>query len=161
VSTGAGPEYNRVHHLARKLLLDACVRCSATKRLQAALNPEAPVEHLHKDPVSGCMYSMDPADYLTICQPCHRVMDLVEGRPYCSNGHTYTPENTGSATGNARRCLTCHREQETVRRADPGVRARKSAADRDYRRRNPMTAEQKERKLELQRVRRARERTQP
>lgn len=156
----AGPEYNRVHHLARKLLLDACARCGATERRQAALNPEAPAENLHKDPVSGCMYSTDPADYLTLCQPCHRIVDLVEGRPRCSNGHEYTPGNTGSAPGNARRCLTCHREQEAARLADPEARARKNAVDRDYRRRVPMTDAQKERKLELQRVRRAREKVQ-
>lgn len=156
----AGPEYNRVHHLARKLLLGACIRCRATERLQAALSPGAPVGNLRKDPVSGCMYSMDPADYMTLCQPCHRIMDLVEGRTHCSNGHEYTPENTGAAPGNARRCLACHRDEEAKRLSDPEARARKQAADREYRRRNPITPEQHVRRMEMQRAHRARKKAQ-
>lgn len=155
----AGPEYNHVHHLARKLLKESCERCPATTRLQAALRPDADEDHLRVDPVSRCAYSVDPADYMTLCQPCHRVMDLVEGRPQCANGHDYTPGNTSVLRNGARRCLTCHREQEAARRTDPDIRARKNATDREYRRRNPMTPEQKERKLELQRIRRARGRS--
>lgn len=155
----AGPEYNHVHYLARKRLKDRCERCSATDRLQAALRPDADEEHLRVDPVSRCAYSTDPADYMTLCQPCHRRMDLVEGRTHCKHRHAYTPENTTVLRNGARRCLACHRAQETERLQDPDARARKNAADREYRRRVPMTAEQKARKIELQRVRRARERS--
>lgn len=151
----AGPEYNRVHHLARKLLKDRCARCSATDRLQAALRPDADEEHLRVDPVSRCAYSVDPADYMTLCLPCHRRLDLVEGRTHCRNRHPYTPENTSVKRDGSRRCLTCHREQEADRMADPEYRERKRAANRG----RVLTPEQKERKLELQRIRRARGRS--
>lgn len=152
MSTGAGPEYNRVHYLARKLLKESCERCPATTRLQAALRPDAPEDNLRMDDISRCAYSVDPADYLTLCQPCHRRMDLVEGRTHCKHQHAYTPENTAIRRDGSRRCPACHRAQETERLQDPDARARKNAADRGRR----LTPEQKARKLELQRVRRAR-----
>lgn len=101
------------------------------------------------------MYSTDLADYMTLCQPCHRVMDLVEGRPQCTNGHNYIPENTGIKKDGSRNCRRCSRERMAERLKDPEIRARKNAADREYWRRNPMTPDQRARKTELQRVRRA------
>lgn len=44
-------------------------------------------------------------------------------KTHCPQGHEYTPENTGRASGGARRCLTCKRLDSRRRRA-----ARKAAA---------------------------------
>lgn len=38
-------------------------------------------------------------------------------RDFCERGHAFTPENTGTKPNGSRRCLTCHRERETARRA--------------------------------------------
>lgn len=148
--------YNAAHHQARKHKADECERCGSSERLEVALRPDADPDHLEINESTGCRYSHHTDDYMTLCRPCHMHMDLVEGRTHCARGHEWTPENTSTLHGK-RRCLTCHREDEAARLADPEVRARKNAQDRTYRKLHPMTAEQKARKLELQRIRRARQ----
>lgn len=154
LEAGTSREYANIHHAARKAIAAACEQCEA-KPVQAALRHDVDPDRLRVDPDTGCAYSIEAADYHALCIPCHRRLDLVEGRPYCASGHEYTPENTSIRTDGARRCLTCHRDQERARTNDPEVRARKNARDREYRQTNPMTETQKARKLELQRQRRA------
>jgi hypothetical protein len=157
VEIGALAGYNRVHYAARKMIAgSACEQCGASGVvIQAALRPGIEQAKLHAEPRTGCLYSDDPADYHPLCIPCHRHLDMIESRPACVNGHEFTPENTSIRRDGSRRCLTCHREQEQERKSDPAARARKNAADREYHRAHPMTAEQKARKVELQRIRRA------
>jgi hypothetical protein len=40
-----------------------------------ALNPAALKENLRLDPQRNCRYSIDPADYITLCNRCHYRMD--------------------------------------------------------------------------------------
>jgi hypothetical protein len=68
-------EYDSIHRHARKRMRKACQRCRSTARLQAALNPAALKENLRLDPLRNCWYSVDPADYLTLCSRCHFRMD--------------------------------------------------------------------------------------
>lgn len=44
-----------------------------------------------------------------------RAPNYVGNRTHCPAGHEYSPENTNTSCGR-RRCLTCHRERETIRR---------------------------------------------
>jgi hypothetical protein len=147
--------YGQIHFMARKALGDSCERCDATERLQAALRLDAAPEQLRTDPASGCAYSINVRDYWTLCQPCHRRLDLVEARPTCTRGHEYTPDNTYVRSDGTRRCRRCQREGEAARLADPAKRETKRERDRERRALTPLTAEQKARKLELQRRRRA------
>lgn len=155
IDVGTSREYNRIHYMARKTIGAACEECGSTEAIQAALRHDAEPARLRIDATTGCAYSTDVTDYHALCVACHRRRDLVDGRPECSNGHEYTPENTSIRSDGSRRCLTCHREQESARNEAPSTRAAKNARDREYREANPMTKEQKDRKLELQRKRRA------
>lgn len=146
-------EYARAHYAARKCLRAICERCGAAGKLEAALRPDAPAERLALDPNIKCLFSAEPADYFTLCVPCHRTLDRVELRPKCRRGHAYTADNTSIKTDGSRRCLTCHRENEARRMADDEARARKNERDRL---RPPLSAEQKARKVALQRLRRQR-----
>jgi hypothetical protein len=67
--------YESVHRMARTRLRKACERCGATTRLEAALRPTAPQSNLRLDEARRCWYSVSPADYGTLCVPCHRRMD--------------------------------------------------------------------------------------
>jgi hypothetical protein len=67
--------YDTVHRLARERLRHACQRCRSTVRLQAALNPSAPVSNLRLDAQRNCWYRMDAGDYMTLCSRCHFRMD--------------------------------------------------------------------------------------
>ena len=156
--TRATSAYARVHYAARKALGPACERCGATRRLEAALNPETPAERLVLDANINSLYSERASDYMTLCVPCHRALDFVELRTHCRRGHEYAPGNTSVKADGSRRCLACHRENEARRLADPAKRLAKNAADRAYRTRRPMTPEQKARKVALQRLRRRRSR---
>jgi len=149
-------EYARVHYAARKMLGASCEACGSTEALEAALRPTTPAARLRMAPEMNALYSIDPIDYFTLCVPCHRRLDFVELRTHCRRGHEYTPRNTSIKYDGSRRCLTCHRENEARRLADPKVREAKNAADREYRRRNPMAPEQRARKVALQRLRRKR-----
>lgn len=151
-----GRAYGRVHYAARKVIGDACTHCGSRDKLEAALRPDTPESRLLLDSEFNAYYSEDLRDYFALCIPCHRRLDHVELRPTCRRGHPYEPGNTSIKSDGSRRCLTCHRDQAARRLADPEKRAVKNAADRAYRATNPMTSEQKARKLELQRIRRAR-----
>lgn len=101
--------------------------------------------YTHDDPcpnerlnANGQAYSTDVTRYKPMCHRCHRIYDK-QHITECPSGHEYTPGNTLMDAGK-RKCRTC-------------VYAR----NRERRRRFPMTAEQKARKLELQRIRRAKE----
>lgn len=153
IPQGSSREYARIHYAARKAISDRCENCGA-QPVQAALRPKAHVEHLRIDPATGCRYSLRVDDYLPLCVPCHRRIDIVEPRLKCANGHEYTPESTRMKQG-ARVCRTCHREREAARSRDPQINAKKREQQRRYRANTPMTAEQKARKVELQRLRRA------
>lgn len=150
--------YARAHYAARKVIRAVCEQCGATGKVEAALRPATPAARLLLDPNINCLYSLDPADYFALCVPCHRKLDHVELRAKCSRGHDYTPDNTSVKTDGSRRCLTCHRENEARRLEDPDARAAKVERARYYRQRTPMTAEQKARKVALQRLRRLRDR---
>lgn len=41
--------------------------------------------------------------------------NVQQKKTHCPYGHEYTESNTGYSCGR-RRCLTCHRERETIRR---------------------------------------------
>lgn len=150
-------EYARVHHWARKRIGGTCLYCGSTEKIQAALSPDAPASRLRHDAQINCMYSTDPVDYIPLCIPCHSTLDRSL-RTKCHKGHDFSKENTSIRPNGSRRCLDCHRDNEARRLDRPGVRAAKNAADREYRKRVPMTAEQKARKVELQRLRRQRQR---
>lgn len=150
-----GAEYARVHYAARKLLDTECARCGALEPLEAAFRPDTPEHRKKIDRATGCAYSLDLRDYVTLCIPCHRRLDLVDGRPYCLSGHRYTPDNTSIKTDGSRRCLTCHRDQESRRMQGPEYRERKHQRDRG----RVLTAAQKARKIYLQRQRRKTRRT--
>jgi hypothetical protein len=154
---GTGLEHSRVHYLVRKYLHHVCTKCGSTLSLQAALRPNIDPARLKVDSVSGCKYSVDPGDYITLCFRCHRKQDLVEARPRCINGHEYTPENTRMQAG-ARICRICHRIREAIRLSRPECRAKKREFDQRYRSMHPLTIKQKKRKIELQRRRRTRAR---
>lgn len=68
-------------------------------RVHACVNPE------HLEPVSH---------WENIARgeapPAHRLRAT-----HCKHGHPWTPENTGAGINGARRCLTCHREDEANR----------------------------------------------
>jgi len=147
-------EYSRVHYAARKIVGNICQRCGASGRVHAALRPNVDRTKILIDPLCGSAYTTDPADYYALCIPCHRKLDLVEGRPYCRHGHKFTPENTLIKDG-ARHCRVCNRERARARVSTPEGHAAKSESDRRYRERHPITPEQRARKLELQRIRRA------
>jgi hypothetical protein len=138
--------YARAHYDARRTLHGPCAICGAAGKFEAALRPDAPAEHLLLDPAIRCLYSLNPADYFALCTPCHRRLDHVELRRTCRRGHEYTPDNTSLKTDGSRRCL----ERASARNA-------KNARDKLYRLRNPMTPEQKARKVALQRLRRQRQ----
>lgn len=153
IKTGSRSEYDLIHYQARKALAgSACEHCGATERIQAALRPGADPSRLWIDPTTGCHYSLYLSDYHPLCHPCHFRMD-AEARETCASGHRRTPENTSRRPDDTRRCLVCHREQERARKAEPEVRARINARQRELKR--PLTSEQRARKTELQRARRA------
>jgi hypothetical protein len=161
VATGANSEYVMVHNAARKTLGKTCVRCGAAGRLQAALRHDADPARLRVEPAHGLLYSTDPVnDYHALCPRCHKRLDFGEPRTHCRHGHPYTPENTHVRRNGARSCRTCHRLRmrrvDSIRRANPIIRARKNARDRQ--RYASLTPEQKARRVELARLRRAGER---
>lgn len=146
--------YARAHYAARQVIGSSCERCGTDARLEAALRPDAPAERLTLDPNIRSLYSCSVEDYFTLCIPCHRKLDHVELRPSCASGHAYTPDNTSIKPDSSRRCLTCHRDYEARRLMNPEARAAKNERGRL---RKPLTPAQKERKVALQRLRRARE----
>lgn len=152
---GSSREYGNVHFAARKAIAEACEACGSAGPLHAALRQETEPSKLLTDPATGCAYSTDVADYHALCIPCHRRLDLVEGRPRCPKGHEYAPENTLTRPDGSRRCRACNRNGARTRNEVPENRAVKNERDRQYRAAKPMTDAQKARKLELQRIRRA------
>lgn len=148
-------EYNRIHYAARKVIGTSCVQCGSTGTIEAALVRSADPENLRVDRGTGSPYSIRTDDYRAMCVPCHRHYDFVEGRTSCSRGHEYTQENTHVKPDGSRQCRTCNRERASERLKNPVERRKKNERDREYRKKNPMTPQQKERKLELQRIRRA------
>jgi hypothetical protein len=162
---GRAPEYTegtacgyvKIHRDVRKIMKAACELCGSGDQLQAALRHNAPAERLLIDPTTGCLYSTETCDYHALCIPCHRRLDLVEGRPACAKGHEYTAKSTSINPDGSRRCLTCHNNRERARNATPEGRAARQEQGRRYRKSNPLTDEQKAHKLELQRNRRSAE----
>jgi hypothetical protein len=77
-------------------------------------------------------FSADPSRYEPMCRRCHRLYDKAH-IVNCPKGHEYTPENTIIDAGK-RKCKTC-------------VYARNRS--------RPLAPEQRERKNQLQRERRA------
>jgi hypothetical protein len=147
-------EYARIHYEARKALPKLCAKRGATERLHCALPADAVPQQLKTDQETGCKYSLSIRDYETLCVSCHRQQDLVDGRPRCAKGHEYTPDNTRMKNG-GRICRACHREREAERNQTPEGRAQKAARDKEYRQSHPSSLEQKQRKLAMQRKRRA------
>jgi hypothetical protein len=98
-----------------------------------ALNHEKPGITTQRDRFGE--YSNDPEDYIALCGPCHSAFD--SSVTHCPNGHEYAGANL-IWDANKRKCRTC-------------VYARNN----ERRKRIPPTPEQKARKLELQRIRRA------
>lgn len=154
---GVGSEYSRIHYAARQVIASTCENCGSGGPLHAALRSTVDPQILRLDPESGCNYSTNVGDYHALCIPCHRRLDLVEGRMNCKNGHLYTPDNTRMKAG-ARVCRTCHREREARRTADPKIQEAKREAGRVWRQKNPMSPAQKARKVQQQRARRAQQR---
>jgi len=57
----------------------------------------------------------DPDDYISLCRPCHRQMDL---KPLCPQGHEYDAIDQGN-----RRCSTCKNLRRRQRyNEDPNYR---------------------------------------
>lgn len=90
--------------------------------------------HERVDP-EGRRYSVNPDDYAPMCHRCHRLLDKA-AITHCPQGHEYAGDNILMDAGK-RKCRTCVYERN---------------------RRRPLTAEQKARRIELQRERRARAR---
>lgn len=94
---------------------------------------------MHNDPgelVEARMaYSLDPSNYAAKCVSCHRRSD---SGPCCPHGHEYTPENT-IQTSEGRKCRTCVQARDRER----------------WKRRPPLTDEQKRRKEVARLARRA------
>jgi len=91
-------------------------------------------EHERVD-AQGRRYSVNPDDYAPMCFRCHRLMDKAS-ITHCPKGHEYADGNTLIDAGK-RKCKTCVYERN---------------------RRRPLTPQQKARRIELQRERRARAR---
>lgn len=83
----------------------------------------------------GQKFSVDPYRYKPMCRRCHRLFDK-SAITHCPNGHPYSGDNLIVEDGK-RKCRSC-------------VYARNAARRKKF----PMTPEQRERKLELQRKRR-------
>lgn len=101
-----------------------------------ALNHEKPGLVTREDRFGK--YSDDPEDYIPLCKSCHRAFD--QPVTHCPKGHPYSGANL-IWDNNKRKCRTCVYKRNAERQ-----------------RANPLTPEQKARKLELQRIRRAKER---
>lgn len=84
-------------------------------------------------PITGCAFSLRTDLYAAMCKPCHREMDAAHITS-CPQGHEYTPANT-IREGRKRKCRKCHYRRNHQR---------------------PLSAEQKQRKIQLQRERRSR-----
>lgn len=145
-------EYARVHHAARKAVGAICQRCGGGRPIHAALRPDVDPDRVKIDPATGCPYSTSLADYHALCIPCHRQLDA---RTHCYRGHEFTAENTRIGA-KGRICRICHREREAARRYDPAIRDAFLETARQWRACHPLTEAAKARKLELQRIRRAR-----
>lgn len=87
----------------------------------------------------GQKYSADIERYIAMCFRCHRLYDKAE-ITHCPQGHEYTEENT-LVDGGGRKCKTCVYQRNQAWRAN-----------------NPMTKERHERRMQLQRERRAKAR---
>lgn len=85
----------------------------------------------------GMKFSIDIMDYIPLCKSCHEIFDKRDTRDECPAGHEYTEDNI-IIDNSRRKCKTCVYARNNERRKN-----------------NPMTPAQKERKLELQRLRRA------
>lgn len=72
--------YTAAHTRAKALRNEPCAHCGVTDRPRdCALSHDAPAEHLRVDQSNshdrGKAYSVEPADYLPLCRPCHRKYD--------------------------------------------------------------------------------------
>lgn len=127
--------YSGAHANTRLVRGDACLNdCSCgAQAAEWAYRHGSPAELRDS---RGLAFSADPSDYDPMCRRCHRLYDKAH-ITHCPNGHEYTAENTLLDAGK-RKCRTCVYKRNTERR-----------------RANPLTPQQKARKLELQRQRRA------
>lgn len=123
--------HNRTRRVRGRANAYQCVECGQ-KAAEWALNLDS--RGLLTDEL-GRTYSLDIFDYRPMCHHCHRIYDKSR-ITHCPQGHPYSGDNLLMDAGK-RKCKTC-------------VYARN-------RRRKP-TAEQKKRRLELQRIRRAKAR---
>jgi hypothetical protein len=126
--------HQRVWRAKGKAVNYRCVKCSG---------PAADWAYTHDNPCpnewvspQGYKYSGDIKRYQPMCHPCHVRYDGAE-RTHCPQGHEYAGDNL-YFEGATKRCKTCVYKRNNDRRKKFG-----------------MTAEQKERKLQLQRERRA------
>jgi hypothetical protein len=127
--------HNRLRRIRGSATLYTC-SCGEPAKEWAYSN-SSPYERIDDQ---GRRYSIRLEDYTPQCFHCHRVEDK-SAITHCPQGHPYDGENLLIDQGK-RKCKVCVYERNTRRR-----------------RANPMTDLQKERKLELQRQRRAQERT--
>lgn len=155
---GGEPASNRCHPCAAKLGKARGVNIAAYSSVHVTLThvrgraaeytcecgkQAAEWAYTHDDPCPnemvddrGMKFSTDLDRYKPMCLRCHRLYDKST-ITHCPHGHPYAGENLIMDAGK-RKCRTCVYERNAKRRKE-----------------NPLTPEQKARKLELQRIRRA------
>jgi hypothetical protein len=112
------PGISGAHKRHRKALPSYCERCGRTDgRLDAALRPDAPVEHLLGDVRRKRHYSLRTEDYERLCRSCHLKQDRKGKAPSKA-----TQQKGTAAAAAARR----------GQRLTPKHRARIGAANKAY-----------------------------
>lgn len=124
----------RVWRAKGKAVNYRCVKCAG---------PASEWAYTHDDPCpneqvspQGYKYSGDIERYVTMCHPCHVRYDVGE-LTHCPQGHEYSGENL-YFEGRTKRCRTCVNKRNNDRRKKFGL-----------------SPEQKARRTQLQRERRA------
>ena len=126
--------HRRVWRVKGKAVEHACVRCGG-QASEWAYKHDDPCPNEWTSP-RGYKYSGDVDRYAPMCHPCHVDYDKPS-ITHCPQGHEYVGENL-IMDGGKRKCRACVYQRNNDRRKKFG-----------------MTPEQKERKLQLQRERRA------
>lgn len=127
--------HNRVRRINGKAVEYRCEHCDMPA-LEWALDHGMPNLVTESDRFGR--YSNNPDDYIPLCKPCHNNFDKAP-ITHCPKGHPYSGDNLIIDT-RKRKCRTC-------------VYAR----NRERQQRTEITQEQRNRKNELQRIRRAKQ----